>query len=361
MIEMAENRKRSFKELLEGVMDFSNLSEDEAYGLMEMIMEGELDDVQVAAILTALAMKGETVEEITGFARAMRDASLHVHIPGSMKVVDTCGTGGDRFRSFNISTAAAVIAAAAGVKVAKHGNRAVTGTCGGADILEAAGVRIELEPGGVERSIRELGIGFMFAPAFHRATAKVRGVRESLGIRTVFNILGPLTSPASAGIQLLGVFDPYLVGPVAEVLRNLGAERAMVVHGFDSCLEPAMDEISTAGPTLVAFLEDGKIRIERLEPEDFGVERGVLEYLGAGEDLEENLRIFMDVIQGTETTAEQKSRLDAALVNAGAILYLAGMAETLPGGTGIARETVKSGAAVRLLKKFADFTQKMRV
>ncbi|MBE2899782.1 anthranilate phosphoribosyltransferase [Methanothermobacter thermautotrophicus] len=345
-----------FRRLIAGIMDFRNLTEDEAYSLMEMIMAGELDDIKIAAILTALAMKGETVDEITGFARAMRDKALKVRVPGSLEVVDSCGTGGDSFRSYNISTAAAIIAAAAGVRVAKHGNRAVTGSCGGADILEAAGVNIELDADAAARSLTEVGISFMFAPLFHRATARVAGVRRALGFKTVFNILGPLTSPAAAEIQLLGVFDPQLVGPVAEVLRNLGTRRAMVVHGFDANLNPALDEISTAGPTLVAFLEDDEIRIDRLMPTDFGVEAGRLEHLRAGSTPHENLEMFMDVLSGRDDTPAKKSRLDVALANAGALIYLAGLADALPEGTETARRTVKSGAALKLLKEFASYT-----
>jgi len=349
-----------FRRMISEIMDFRNLSEDEAYSLMEMIMAGELDDIKIAAILTALAMKGETVDEITGFARAMRDKSPRVRVSGSHEVVDSCGTGGDSFRSYNISTAAAIIAAAAGVRVAKHGNRAVTGSCGGADILEAAGVNIELDAAAAARSLSDVGISFMFAPLFHRATARVAAVRRSLGFKTVFNILGPLTSPAAAGIQLLGVFDPQLVGPVAEVLRNLGTRCAMVVHGFDANLNPALDEISTAGPTLVAFLEDDEIRIDRLMPPDFGVEVGELEHLRAGSTTAENLELFMDVLRGREDTPEQKSRLDIALANAGALIYLAGLADTLPEGTETAKRTVKSGAALELLEEFVSYTRNLQ-
>lgn len=348
-----------FEGIMNDIMEFRNLSEDEAHNLMEMIMDGEMGDVQIAALLTALAMKGETVDEITGFARAMRERAVKVKTPESMKVVDACGTGGDRFKSYNVSTAAAIIAAAAGVKVAKHGNRAVTGSCGGADILEAAGVNIELGPEAARRSLETLGIAFMFAPLFHRATARVAPVRRELGFKTVFNILGPLTSPASAEVQLLGVFDPYLVGPVAEVLRNLGVKRAMVVHGFDDNMNPAMDEISTVGPTLVGFLEDDEIGIERLMPSDFGVDVGQLQHLRAASTVDENLRMFLDVLAGLHDTPGRKSRLDIALANAGALIYLAEIEDTLKDGTEAARETVESGAALRLMEDFASFTQNL--
>ncbi len=345
-----------FNEIIQKIVSGSSLDEEEAYKCMLDMINGRIDDIQIAAILTSLATKGESVSEITGFARAMRDVCTNIKTPPGMDVVDSCGTGGDRLKTFNISTAATIIAASAGVPMAKHGNRAVTSSCGGADILEAAGVKIDIPPKKVEHSLREIGLTFMFAPKFHSATQKVMHVRQMLGIRTIFNILGPLTSPARARIQLLGVFDPYYVEPLANVLHRLGVKRAMVVHGFDEKGNPAIDEISIMGKTLTAFLYDGKIEVKNLYPEDFGLERSESKFIMASDNLDKNLQMFSSVLEGRINTHGDKVRCDIALANAAALIYLAGKAENLMDATEIAYRKVKSGEALNKLKEFIEFT-----
>ncbi|MCK9152625.1 anthranilate phosphoribosyltransferase [Methanobacterium alcaliphilum] len=331
-----------------------DLTETEAYNCMEKMISGKASDIHIAAFLASLATKGETASEITGFVKAMRDACTPVNLSHDLNLVDTCGTGGDTLKTFNVSTAAAIIAAASGVYIGKHGNRAVTSSCGGADILEAAGVKINLDSEKVAKNIIETGIGFMFAPNFHPATKNVMPVRQKLGIRTVFNILGPLTSPVGAEIQLVGVFDSRYVKLIAEVLNNIGVKRAMVVHGMDVGENLGMDEISNVGPTLIAFVKDGNIDIKKLNPEDFGVKKTEMEYIKAPDTLKENLKIFLSVLRGKNESKEDRARLDIALANAGAIIYLSGKADNLIQGTEIARETVFSGRAIEKLLDFAE-------
>lgn len=336
---------------IQKIVSREDLSEDEAFQCMEEMISGNASDIHIAALLAALATKGESVDEITGFAKAMRGACTPLNV-SKVELVDTCGTGGDTLKTFNVSTATAIIASSAGVNVAKHGNRAVTSSCGGADILEAAGVKIDADAKIVANCLEEVGMGFMFAPNFHQATKNVMPVRQALGIRTVFNILGPLTSPAGAKIQLLGVFDSKYVEIMANVLNNLGVERAMVVHGFDEHEYLGMDEISNVGPTLVAFLEHGSIKIKKLNPEDFGIEKAASDLIRAPQTLEENLEIFLDVLNGKKDSVTDKARLEIALANAGAIIYLAGKANNLVEGTSIAKEAVKSGKSIEKLKEF---------
>jgi anthranilate phosphoribosyltransferase len=306
----------------------------------------------MAAFLSALATKGEVAAEITGFVRAMRQVSIKVSPQLDEPLVDTCGTGGDSFKTFNISTIATIIAAASGISIAKHGNRAISSKCGGADILEAMGVNIDCDASGVEFCLENAGMGFMFAPNFHPATKQVMPVRRKLGIRTVFNILGPLTSPASADIQLMGVFHPDYVELIAQVLKNLGVKRAMVVHGFDDEGKPALDEISIIGKTTAAILDDGEIKVFQLYPEDFGLKMVDKKLIMASESLDENLEIALDVLDGKIETPGQKARMDICLANAGAIFFLAGKASDLKEGTELARETIQKGYARQKLEEF---------
>ncbi len=341
-------------EYIQKVVSRRGLTEKEACSCMEEMISGQASEIHMAAFLAALATKGETAEEITGFVKAMRKAATPVNPSENRDLVDACGTGGDRLKTFNVSTAAAIMASAAGVTVAKHGNRAVTSTCGGADILEATGVKIDCSPENVARCLDESGIGFMFAPNFHPATKNVMPVRQKLGIRTVFNILGPLTSPARANIQLLGVFDPDYVEVLANVLNNLGINRAMVVHGFDESGNPGMDEISNVGSTLVALVQDGSIDIKKMNPEDFGIPKSDSKLIKAPQKLEDNLKIFLSVIEGKNDSPQDQARLDIALANAGAIIYISGKADTLAEGTQMARTAVESGKARQKLEEFVQ-------
>ena len=344
------------KECLKKVVSRKNLEEQEAYNCLLEMVSGDAGEIQTAALLTALSTKGETADEITGFVRAMRDLSIEVSPDVEHPLVDTCGTGGDILKTFNISTTAAIIAASSDVAIAKHGNRSITSKCGGADVLEAMGVNINCDAAGVEKCLEIEGIAFLFAPNFHPAMKKIMPIRSELGIRTIFNIIGPLTSPANAEIQLLGVFDPGYVEVIANVLKNLGVKRAMVVHGFDENGQPAMDEISTIGKTKIAMLENGNITVDEICPEDFGVQRSSSKYIKAPETMEGNIEIVKAVLEGKNDTDEDEARTKMCLVNAAAILFIAGKASSLGEGYKIAKDSIESGKTMKKLSKFIEIS-----
>jgi anthranilate phosphoribosyltransferase len=325
------------------------LSAPEAERALEEIMEGTVDPVVTAALLTALRVRGESVGEIVGFARAMRRFAEKVEAPEN--VVDTCGTGGDAKGTINVSTAAAFVARGAGVVVAKHGNRAATSQAGSADVLEALGAEIGLGPVEVGRCIEEVGIGFMFARTHHPAMRHVVPVRTELPFRTVFNLLGPLTNPAEARRQLVGVFSSEYVRPLAEALRELGAEKALVVHGTDG-----LDEITVTGPTLTAEVTDAAVTEREISPEQFGISRhgpdGIL-----GGHVHLNARILKGVLSGEEGGAAR----DVVLLNAGAAIYVSGRAETIEEGVRLAEESIASGGAVKALEGFVHTTRRLAV
>lgn len=326
------------RDLLNRLINREGLSADEAAELMGRMMDEELTPVQMAGVLVALRSKGETADEVVGFARTMRERARHIDVDGAL--ADTCGTGGDFSGTFNISTAAAIIVSACGQPVAKHGNRAASGRCGSADVLEALGVDIALPPEGVARCITEAGIGFLFAPAFHPAT-KFAGVpRRELGVRTVFNLLGPLTNPARPTYQLLGVSNESILDLMAESLLKLGAERALVVHSIDG-----MDEISISGPTMVREVSDGTVRAYEIAPADFGVEAGPHDAILGG-DAETNAAILRAILDGTRDPTR-----DAAVVNAAAALYASGRADSLARGAEMAQQAIDSGAAREALQR----------
>ena len=334
------------RETLRKAAEGRTLSEGEAERALETIMEGTVAPEATAALLTALRVKGEAVPEIVGFARAMRRFAASVEAPPD--VVDTCGTGGDAKGTINVSTAAAFVARGAGVVIAKHGNRAATSRAGSADVLEALGAEIELSPEGVSRCIEEAGIGFMFARTHHPAMRFVAPVRAELPFRTIFNLLGPLTNPAGSRRQLVGVFGAAFVRPVAEALRDLGAERALVVHGKDG-----MDEITTSAETVVAEVTDGDLKEYEISPEDFGLARHAPDGLLGG-DAHLNARILRDVLSGRETGAAR----DVVLLNAGAAVFVSGRSETIEGGVRQAEESVASGAAEKALEDFVRATRR---
>jgi anthranilate phosphoribosyltransferase len=348
---------KMFFKYLEAVASGSNLSANDSYKCMMNILNDKVDDIQLTAFLIALNAKEETVDELSGFARAMRDLSVRIQINSSRPLVDSCGTGGDSFKTYNVSTAAAIIAASSGVMIAKHGNRSITSHCGGADILDALGVNVHSGVDGVVRCIEEAGMGFMFAQNFHPAMKNVMKVRKKIGIPTVFNLLGPLSSPANAQIRLLGVFKPSLVTIMAKVLRNLGVERAMVVHGFDENDKPAMDEISTMGKTRVAFLKDNQINEFDIYPENFGLERASRSDLYAPKTLDGNLEVIKKVLNGVIDSNADKKCLELSLANAGAIIFLTGNASDLKNGLEIARKNVFSGRAYQKLKELIKVSQ----
>ncbi len=327
--------------ILASLIEGRDLQMEEAVALMSAIMAGEVPPFRLAGILTALRSKGETVAEIAGFARAMRDGALNI-TPQRTGLLDTCGTGGDGSGTFNISTATALVAAAMGIPVAKHGNRAVSSRCGSADVLEALGVNLDLEPTRGAALIDDVGIGFLYAPDLHPAMKHAMPVRRELGVRTVFNVLGPLTNPAAADRQLLGVFDPALCEPLCNVLRELGSRRAFVVHGAGG-----LDEVSLLGATTVASLARGEVRTFEFLPEQAGLEICAPDDL-AGGDPATNAGMIRAIVQG-----ESGPRTDAVLLNAGFVAVLGNMAENVRQGVDLARDTIASGGARELLERFA--------
>jgi anthranilate phosphoribosyltransferase len=333
-------------EAIDKLVRGESLDDIQAAGAMEEIMDGVATPVQIGALLIALRMKGETVDEITGLARVMRSRAIQVD-PGSSRVVDTCGTGGDRSGTFNISTAAAIVAAAAGVPIAKHGNRAMSSRCGSADVLEALGVQINLDAEEVARCVRHVGIGFMFAPLFHPAMKHAAPVRRELGVRTVFNILGPLTNPAGARTQVLGVADPSLAPKLAGALERLGAHHALVVHGYGG-----LDELSITGPSVIYHVREGRtVEHLSLRPEDLGLALAPLESIQGG-TAEENAGILRAVLAG-----ETGPRRDVVVMNAAAALYVADVVSTLREGAAMAAEAIDSGAAASTLARLVEFSQ----
>ncbi|HHS13614.1 MAG TPA: anthranilate phosphoribosyltransferase [bacterium] len=320
------------------------LSHQEAYSAASEMMSGAATDAQIAALLMAMKMKGESVEEISGFAHVMRDHALKV-VCASDRVVDTCGTGGDHTNTFNVSTLSALVAAGAGCPVAKHGNRSVSSRCGSADLFEALGVSIKSTPETAARSIDQTGIGFLFAPAHHAAMKYVIGPRKEMGIRTIFNILGPLTNPAGARRQLVGVYDRSLTEIMASVLREMGSEHVMAVHGEDG-----MDEITITGKTFVTELKDGTIERYTVQPEDFGFRRADMEDIQGG-DPERNAQIAVGVLQG-----RPGPHRDMVLLNAGAVIYIGGKAETMARGIQEARHSIDAGLAFEVLDRMKQMS-----
>lgn len=324
------------------LVERQDLNYEESRQIMKEIMSGGATNTQIAAFLTALRMKGEKVAEITALTEVMKEFCNQIRPKVDGRLVDTCGTGGDKIKTFNISTTAAFVVAGAGVPVAKHGNRSVTSKCGSADVLEKLGLNLNLEPKEVESAIENVGIGFMFAPAFHPAMKYAIGPRREIRIRTVFNVLGPLTNPANANAQLLGVYDPKLIEPLTHTLKNLGCQEAMVVHGLDG-----LDEISTIGKTAVAWLKEGKVKVLEATPEDFGVKPTAPEKI-KGTTVEESGEITFKILNGHFDNGDPKT--DIVLVNASAAIIVGGKAEDFKGGMEVARESIRSGAAYKKLK-----------
>jgi anthranilate phosphoribosyltransferase len=334
------------REGIEAVVAGRHLTEAEAMAVMTEIMEGNATPAQIAAFIIGLRIKGETVEEITGCARVMRDKATFIRTPMGSQPVDTAGTGGDGAYTFNISTTAAFVAAGAGVVMAKHGNRAASSQCGSADLLEALGVNISLEPAGVEAAIHEVGIGFLFAPALHGAMRHAVGPRREIGVRTIFNILGPLTNPARSQHQLVGIYNGTLTAMMATVLHNLGGKRAFVVHGSDG-----LDELTTTGTTTVSELCNGQVETYTVHPEDFGLPTTPLESLRGG-DARFNADLTLRLLRG-----EKLPQRSIVLLNAAAAIAAGtadrGIAECLP----LAQQALDSGAALVKLEQLREFTQ----
>jgi len=345
-------------EAVRALVDRKDLSRIEAAAAMEAIMTGAATNAQIAAFLTALRMKGETVEELIGFAQVMRQKAVKVRSRPSEVVaatgtdremlIDTAGTGGDASGTFNVSTATAFVVAGAGLKVAKHGNRSVSSLCGSADVVETLGINIELSPAKVARCVDEVGIGFLYAPLLHTAMKHVMAARREMGIRTVFNMLGPLTNPAGANAQIIGVYSDALTEPLARVLAELGTLRAFVVHGRDG-----LDEISNTGSTHISEVHEGVVRSSTVIPEDFGLPRAVIQDLRGG-DREENADIIRRVLAG-----EPGPRRDIVLMNAAAALVVGGKARDFKEGVAQAAQAIDSGAAAERLSGLISLSQKL--
>jgi anthranilate phosphoribosyltransferase len=326
------------------IVDGQHLGRDEMHAVFGEVMDGRATDTQKSALLIALRMKGETADEITGAALAMRERVTPLTVDRD-RIVDTCGTGGDGRGTFNVSTVAAIVAAGAGASVAKHGNRAVSSSCGSADVLAALGVNIDLDAARMSDVLRRTGISFLFAPKLHPAMGAVAAVRRELGVRTIFNVLGPLTNPAFARRQVLGVYSLHLVDLLARVLLALGADHAMVVHSRDG-----LDEISISAPTHVCEVIDGELRSYELTPEEIGIERRPLDSI-AGGDARENAHIAREILAGGNG-----ARMEIVAANAGAALYVSGAAETIRDGVAMAREAIASGAAMAKLQELVAVT-----
>jgi anthranilate phosphoribosyltransferase len=335
------------KQALIALLDKQDLSSQQMQSAMNAIMQGQATPAQIAGFIIALRMKGETVDEITAAAQVMRNLSNKVAI-NATNVVDTCGTGGDGQHTFNVSTASALVAASAGVTIAKHGNRSVSSSTGSADVLEALGVKLELSPQQIAHCVETIGIGFMFAPMHHSCMKHAIGPRKELGVRTLFNLLGPLTNPAAAQSQVLGVFDRAWLRPLAEVLKNLGSERALVVHADDG-----LDEISINSKTYVCELADGELLEYEVTPDQLGVDRGDLADIHV-DNAEQSANMISDVFNGMPGPAA-----NIVALNAGAAIYVAGRTESLVEGVDLAVLSIQSGVALQKLTDLVDFTNNL--
>jgi anthranilate phosphoribosyltransferase len=336
------------REYIPVLLENHDLTREQAESAMMDIMTGQATPSQISAFLIGLKKKGETVDEITAIARVMRSFSRTVNPKVEGYLLDTCGTGGDKTKTFNVSTTAAFVIAAAGVRVAKHGNRSFTSRCGSADLLEQLGVKLEIEPALVEKAIEEIGIGFMFAPNFHPAMKNVASIRREIGVRTVFNILGPLTNPAGANAQLIGVYDIELLEPMCLAAHNLGAKSVMTVHGLDG-----VDEISTTGKTVIVKQQNGNIIREEVSPEDLGLNKTTPEML-AGGDPEQNARLTARILSGHLGRNDPKVQIVAA--NAAAGLVLCEAAEDMRTGVELALNAVENGRGLRILRQLVGLS-----
>jgi anthranilate phosphoribosyltransferase len=334
--------KEAIKKAVEGI----DLTGEEAARVMETIMTGEATDAQIGGFLLAMRLKGETVDEIVSFTRIMREKATRIDA-GSLDVLDTCGTGGDGAGTFNISTISAFVAAGAGITVAKHGNRSVSSKCGSADVLRELGVNIDIPPDRISGCLKEVGIAFLFAPKLHASMKYAIGPRRELGVRSFFNILGPMTNPAGANRQLLGVYSEKLVETVANVLAGLGCKRAFVVHGHDG-----LDEISTTDDTTVGEVIDGTVKVGRINPEEFGIEKASPEDLKVSTVLE-NTKIFREVLSG-----ETSPKRDIVVFNSAFAICAGGIADTPKEGIALAEKSIDSGAAMKKFEALREFTNK---
>ena len=340
-----------FKEAFEHVLNGRDLSHADMLSLMQQVMSGELTPAQIAGFIIALKVKGESIDEITAAATVMRQLSTKVEIVDNTHLIDTCGTGGDGIQTFNVSTCAAFVAAAAGAKVAKHGGRSVSSTCGSADVLEALGVNVNLTPEQVANCVDEIGIGFMFAPNHHSAMKHAAPVRRELGVRTIFNLLGPLTNPANAKRQVMGVFSKDLTLKLAKVLQNMGAEHVLVVHGADG-----LDEISFTGDTFIAELKDGKVTEYTVNPTQFGLKIHALKSIRV-ENAAQSKAMILDVLDGKASVGTLSAAREIVLLNAGAAIYVAGLQPSIHAGIEHAAQVIDNGLAKQKLDELVRLSR----
>lgn len=333
------------KQLIKKITSNINLTKEETEKLFDILMKGEATDSQIGAVLVGLKMKGETVDEISTAASVMRREAVKLPVSDRSKLVDTCGTGGDKVNTFNVSTITAFVVAGAGAKVAKHGNRSVSSKCGSADIMEALGVNIQMPPEKAAQALEKTGLAFLFAPIYHPAMKNVIKQRREIGIRTIFNLLGPLSNPAGAKFQLMGVYDSNLVEPLTKVLSQLGIERAFVVHGMEG-----LDEVSITAETVVGELNGDEINIYKVKPEDFGIKRASLFEIQGG-DLEYNLKVALSILEGKDYSP----KTDFVALNAAFALKVSGIVENIKEGIELAKETIYSKKALEVLQRLREF------
>jgi anthranilate phosphoribosyltransferase len=334
------------KDIIKKLAERQDLTKEEMTYLFDNLMEGNLTDAQIGAVLIGLKMKGESVLEIETAARIMKEKAVKVVVKDKSKLVDTCGTGGDRLNTFNVSTISAFVVAAAGGKVAKHGNRSISSKCGSADIMEALGIKIELTAEEVSRQIEEIGLGFMFAPLFHPSMKNVIKQRREIGVRTIFNILGPLSNPADANYQVMGVYDKSLVEPLTKVLQNLGVKKAYIVHGLDG-----LDEVSITAETYVGEINESDINFYTVKPEDFGLKRANVSEIQGG-DVECNKEIALSILQGKDYS----SKTDFVALNSAFALKVIGLVDSIKDGIDLAKETIYNKKGYEVLEKLRNFS-----
>jgi len=334
------------KDIIKKLTERQDLTKEEMTYLFDNLMEGNLTDAQIGAVLIGLKMKGESVLEIETAARIMKEKAVKVVVKDKSKLVDTCGTGGDRLNTFNVSTISAFVVAAAGGKVAKHGNRSISSKCGSADIMEALGIKIELTSEEVSRQIEEIGLGFMFAPLFHPSMKNVIKQRREVGVRTIFNILGPLSNPADANYQVMGVYDKSLVELLTKVLQNLGVKKAYIVHGLDG-----LDEVSITAETYVGEINESDINFYTVKPEDFGLKRANVSEIQGG-DVECNKEIALNILQGKDYS----SKTDFVALNSAFALKVIGLVDSIKDGIDLAKETIYNKKGYEILEKLRNFS-----
>lgn len=333
-----------------------NLTQEEAYACMEDLINDECPDVVVSAFLVALRIKGETIDEITGLTRSMKDHATQIEYDYPDYLVESCGTGGDTLKTFNVSTVSSIVASSCGATISKHGNRSVSSKFGGADALEALGVNIELNPNQVVNSLDNCNFAFIYAPKYHQATKNIMNIRKKLKTRTIFNLIGPISCPSKVNARMTGVYSPDLVEMMAKVSMNLGIKSGMIVHGFDEMGNPAMDEISNIGKTKVAFIDNGSIHVEYLTPHDFGLDYSKAEDIYAPDSAQEHVQIIHNILNNVTETSHDKARMDLCLMNSASILYVTKRVKSLKEGVLVSKHAIESGLAKKQLENIIKFS-----